>query len=217
MTTPARNARIVTAKAVIDDYTDLAPAYDRQWGGINRSVRFWVMDRFPTNQPAGARVLDAGCGTGHMLPEIAADWPLHKIDAIDICPAMLALAAQKAPQANFIEADLAHHDYGARRYDTVLSLNVLHHMNDAAAHLRALVDATALGGSLFLCDTAVDGFSMTLSERHWRRLKPSHARAFSRAELTALLHTLPVTITDSALLRPDIFWRLQIYHVVKKG
>jgi trans-aconitate methyltransferase len=155
--------------------------------------------------------------TGHVLAEIAADWPLHKIDAVDICPAMLALAAKKTPQAHFIEADLAHHDLGTGRYDTVLSLNVLHHLSDPAAHLRALVAATALGGTLFLCDHAVEGFSMTLSERHWRRFKPSHARAFSCAELTAMLHALPVTITDSALLRPDIFWRLQIYQLVKKG
>lgn len=210
-------ARIVTAAALLDDYTDLAPVYDRQWAGISRIVRNWVMDRFPTNQPAGARVLDAGCGTGHMLADIAADWPLHKIDAIDICPAMLALAAKKAPNATFIEADLAHYALGHGRYDTVLSLNVLHHLNDPAAHLRALVDATALGGTIFLCDHAVEGFSMTLSERHWRRFKPSHARGLSRAELAALLRPLPVTIADSALLRPDIFWRLQIYQLVKKG
>ena len=207
----------VTNKAVIDDYTDLAPVYDRQWAGVNRAVRNWVLDRFPVNQPSGARVLDAGCGTGHMLADIAADWPLHKIDAIDICPAMLALATKNAPGATFIETDLAHHDLGTGRYDTVLSLNVLHHLNDAAAHLRALVNATALGGTIFLCETAVEGFSMTLSERHWRRFKPSHARAFSRAELAAMLRALPVTITDSALLRPDIFWRLQIYQLVKKG
>ena len=66
-------SKIVTNKAVIDDYTDLAPVHDRQWSGVNRAVRNWVMDRFPTNQPSGARVLDAGCGTGHVLAEIAAD------------------------------------------------------------------------------------------------------------------------------------------------
>lgn len=209
--------KIVTNKAVIDEYTDLAPVYDRQWGGFNRAVRNWVMDRFPADMPAGTRVLDAGCGTGHMLAEIAADWPLHKLHGIDLCPAMLAVAAKKCPAAALTADDLAHNDTGVNEYDIVLSLNVLHHMNDAADHLRRMADAVTVGGTLFLCDFAVEGFSMRLSEKHWRRFAPAHARAFDRREMAGLLAELPqMTITDSSILRPDIFWRLQIYQLTKK-
>lgn len=206
----------VTNQAVIDHYTDLAPVYDRQWNAFNRAVRLWVMDRFPANQPAGARVLDAGCGTGHVLADIAADWPLHKLHGIDICPAMLALATKKAPTATLATGDLARVNPGVNQYDTVLSLNVLHHMNDAAAHLRTLADAVNIGGTLFLCDIAAEGFSMRLSDKHWRRFNPAYARAFTRRDMGALLSSLPLTIVDSAVLRPDIFWRLQIYQLVKK-
>ena len=208
--------KIVTNKAVIDEYTDLAPVYDRQWGGLNRTVRNWVMDRFPADMPAGTRVLDAGCGTGHILAEIAADWPLHKLHGIDLCPAMLALAAKKAPAATLTVADLAHTDTGINQYDIVLSLNVLRHMNDAADHLRRMADAVTVGGTLFLCDITVEGFSLRLSEKHWRRFAHAHARAFTRREMAALLAPLPLTITDSTILRPDIFWRLQIYQLTKK-
>ncbi|MBU0800201.1 MAG: methyltransferase domain-containing protein [Alphaproteobacteria bacterium] len=209
--------RIVTLKAVRDDYADLAPVYDRQWSGFNRAVRNWVMDRFPDRLPGGAQILDTGCGTGHMLADIAQAYPAHKLHGIDLSPAMLDQARQKLPYATLTEADLAHHNLPPHTYDVVLSLNVLHHMNDPARYLAALVSSCTLGGTIFLCDFAVEGFSMKLAEKHWRRFNPSHSRAFSLAEMQAMLAGLPVTIIDQGLLRPDIFWRLQIYQLRREA
>lgn len=206
-------ARIVTNKAVCFDYTDLAPVYDRHWVRFNAAVRDWVMDRFPHDLPAGARVLDSGCGTGHVLAAVAEEYPLHKLHGIDLTPAMLDIARARVPGATFTTADLEHHDQEPGAYDVVLSLNVLHHLNDPETYLDRLIESCARGGTIFLCDFAVEGFSMKLAERHWRRFGPSHARAFSVAELREKLARRPVTIIDQSTLRPDIFWRLQIYQL----
>jgi trans-aconitate methyltransferase len=171
------------------------------------------MDRFPDDLPGGAQILDSGCGTGHMLADIAQAYPLHQLHGIDLSPAMLDQARQKIPNATLTEADLAHHELPQNTYDVVLSLNVLHHMNDPAAYLETLTSSCVVGGTIFLCDFAVDGFSMKLAEKHWRRFNSSHSRAFSRAEMQGMLTHLPVTIIDHGLLRPDIFWRLQIYQL----
>lgn len=203
----------VTAKAVRDHYDDLAPVYDRQWAALDRAVRHWVMDRFPPGLPAGAKVLDAGCGTGRVLADIAEEWPLHRLTGIDLSPGMLARARERAPEATLTEGDLNHTTFPRHEYDVVLSLNVLHHMGDPAAHLRALCNSCALGGTIFLCDTAAEGFSLKLAEKHWRRFDPAYAGAFDRVGLLALLAALPLKIIDQSLLRPDIFWRLQIYQL----
>lgn len=216
MTAPAAKAKIITNKAVIDHYTDLAPVYDRQWGGVNRAVRQWVMDRLPGGLPVDARIFDAGCGTGHALSAVAAARPNYKLHGVDLCPAMLAIAMKNNGGATLATGDLAHINPGAGQYNVVLSLNVLRHMNDAAAHLRRLHDALVPGGTLFLCDMALEGFSMRLAEKHWRRFDPAHARGFTRAEMTGLLAPLHLSVVDSALLRPDIFWRLQIYQLTRK-
>jgi ubiquinone/menaquinone biosynthesis C-methylase UbiE len=207
--------RIVTNKAVMTDYDDLAPVYDRHWAGFNRAVRTWVTDRFPHGLPPGARVLDAGCGTGHMLAAIAAEMPNLQLTGMDISPGMLGRARAAVPGAAISEGDIEHMAPPGGAYDVVLSLNVLHHLNEPARHLQALAAACAPGGTVFLCDFAVESLSMRLAERHWRRFKPSHHAAFSVAEMNEMLRPLPLAVADRDILCPDIFWRLQIYRLAR--
>ncbi len=64
-----------------------------------------------------ASVLDAGCGTGRVAIELAA----RGIDVVgvDLDPAMIGPARVKAPELEWIEADLATVDVG-RQFDVVV-------------------------------------------------------------------------------------------------
>lgn len=208
---------IATLRAVKGHYEDLAAYYDKQWAAFNRVLREWVVDRLPADLPAGAAILDAGCGTGHVLQEIARRHPAASLQGIDISPAMLAATRARVPQAQLAEADLAAHDMPRDHYNVVLCLNVLHHLNDAADALARLVDGCAPGGTIFLADYAVEGLSMRIMEKYWRRFSRTHARAFSRAAMKDMLARLPVTILDEEELRPDIVWRIQAYKLQKRG
>ena len=55
--------------------------------------------------PAGARVLDAGCGTGRVMIRLAELG--YDCVGVDLDPSMLAVARQAAPGLHWIQADLA--------------------------------------------------------------------------------------------------------------
>ncbi len=55
--------------------------------------------------PAGARVLDAGCGTGRVMIRLAELG--YDCVGVDLDPSMLAVARKKAPGLPWIQADLA--------------------------------------------------------------------------------------------------------------
>ncbi|WP_419864594.1 class I SAM-dependent methyltransferase [Candidatus Poriferisodalis sp.] len=55
--------------------------------------------------PPGSSVLDAGCGTGRVAIELARRG--HHLVGVDLDPAMLDLARDKAPELAWIQGDLA--------------------------------------------------------------------------------------------------------------
>jgi SAM-dependent methyltransferase len=61
--------------------------------------------------PAGARVLDAGCGTGRVMIRLAELG--YDCVGVDLDPSMLAVARQAAPGLHWIQADLAEFDPAA--------------------------------------------------------------------------------------------------------
>ncbi len=95
--------------------------------------------------PAAASLLDLGCGSGGHLVHFAASFP--DVAGVDASPAMLDVAAAKAPGASLVLADMADFSLG-RRFDAIVclfsSLGYLRDVNElrscaasVAAHLTA--------------------------------------------------------------------------------
>lgn len=99
-------------------------------------------------------MLDAGCGTGRVAIELAR----RGVDVVgvDLDPAMLEVARRKAPELEWVEADLATLDLGLRFDVVVVAGNVLLFVapGTEAAVVERLSEHLVPGGRL------VAGFSL---------------------------------------------------------
>ena len=98
--------------------------YDKAWRDLEASGAsiHGEADLVWRYQPAS--VLDAGCGTGRVAIEL--DRRGCAVVGVDLDPAMLATAVQKAPHLTWIEADLTGvevtgHDGQRQRFDVVVA------------------------------------------------------------------------------------------------
>lgn len=90
----------------------------------------------------GERVLDVGCGTGHLTAKIAT----AGAEAVGLDPSaeMLAAARREYPQLRFVEGDARGFDLGA--FDAVFSNAALHWVRPAEDAVRWIARALRPGG-----------------------------------------------------------------------
>src|SRR4051812_4026858 len=66
-------------------------------------VREWFLDEVLQRLPAGADVLELGCGPGTVSPALADG---RRYTGVDLSARQLALARERLPDAAFIQGDL---------------------------------------------------------------------------------------------------------------
>ncbi len=135
-----------TATAVWDRLTSDAPVSRiRQTVREGRDrMRATMLSRLPADL-GGARVLDAGCGTGAMTRELVDRGAI--VTAADISPALIAIAQRRLPgslhdQVRFVAGDMLDPDLG--RFDFVVAMDSLIYYDtpDILAALRGLAART---------------------------------------------------------------------------
>jgi SAM-dependent methyltransferase len=160
---------------VTDDIPDLRLAGDR----CTETVRdFYSQAPFPGNRPndslealrlraeksefarlldaaipAGARVLEIGCGTGQMSLYLASAGRM--VIGADVTRASLALGAAAARRfgvtgVQFVETDLLRPGLRKGAFDVVYTSGVLHHTRDPRRSFEAILPLLAPGGIIVL-------------------------------------------------------------------
>jgi SAM-dependent methyltransferase len=118
---------------LIDYFDRQAPERDR-WIVRNAYYHEQLAHHFGLHIPPGSRVLEVGCGTGHLL---AALRPSRGV-GVDISPTMVATARRNHPQLEFRVGDVENLDLVEQFDYVVLSdlISFLHDVQGALAKLR---------------------------------------------------------------------------------
>ncbi|MGW1160234.1 class I SAM-dependent methyltransferase [Streptomyces sp. NPDC002513] len=145
--------------------------------------------RFPDDGPAyaaavtalglheGARVLDAGCGTGRALPLLrAAVGPSGVVLGADLTPAMLtaAVRAGRDRDGRLLLADVAALPLRTESLDAVFAAGLIAHLPAPARNLRELARVVRPGGLLALFHPIGRA---ALAARQGRQITPDDLRA----------------------------------------
>ncbi|MEJ7931226.1 class I SAM-dependent methyltransferase [Ramlibacter sp. AN1015] len=96
------------------------------------------------------RILDVGCGTGHLCGAVWASRADAEVHGIDISPAYVAYARRQypAPAIRFAVGDACRLDYSDAFFDCVLSMLVLHFVPDPQAAIAEMVRVARPGATV---------------------------------------------------------------------
>jgi trans-aconitate methyltransferase len=93
----------------------------------------------------GERILDVGCGTGHLTQTIADRGAA--VVGFDCSPEMIGQARQNFPRLQFVLGDAAEMEFRSE-FDAVFSNAALHWMKNASQVAKGMADALKPGGRL---------------------------------------------------------------------
>jgi SAM-dependent methyltransferase len=133
--------------------------------------------------PARARILEIGCGTGHNLAMLAR---FGEVEAIEIDPAARQIASERLGRP--VGAAPLPGLPGIARgvYDLIAVLDVVEHIEDDVAALRAMGDCLAPGGKILITVPAhawMWSAHDTVNHHHRRYSKATLTKAIAAAGL----------------------------------
>ena len=174
-------------------YSDYGYASDTPCHMLGRILP--VVDSMVGPLPAGARMLDIGCGNGALAGQFLARG--MQVVGVDLSESGIAIARKKYPQGRFeilnAEGDLLE-SLAAEPFDVVISTEVIEHLYDPRAFARTAFAAVRPGGR-FVCTTPYHGYLKNLAlslvgkwDSHASPLwDGGHIKLFSRRTLGQLL------------------------------
>jgi SAM-dependent methyltransferase len=120
-------------------------AEDRHWWYRGRRT---VIERVlcRLGLPAGARILDAGCGSGRNMIELARH---GAVTGVELSPTSVALARARH-SGDVIEGSVLEMPFADASFDLAVSLDVIEHLEDDLAALQELRRTVAPGGALLV-------------------------------------------------------------------
>ena len=152
------------------------------WYRARRDVLSDYIRRY-ARLPNDARILEIGCGTGHNLPMLAT---FGTVDAIEIDPAARKIASERLgkPVGDAPLPALPGVARGA--YDMVAVLDVVEHIADDVAGLRAMAECLKPGGVILIAVPAhpwLWSAHDVVNHHHRRYTKQALAKAIGDAGL----------------------------------
>ena len=135
----------------------------------DRVVR--LVERHAPKPQSDSKLLDIGCGYGHLLRRFEGG---YRLAGIDLSPHAAAVARRRVPGASILAADLQRPFPFTDPFDVVLAVNVIEHLDDPGAGVSAVHDALAPGGLCVVHLPTINGPLSGLIYRFAYAKDPTH-------------------------------------------
>ncbi len=172
------------------------------------------------DMPPDCAILDVGCGDGALLLALRAAFPRCRLAGVDAAIAPAHRARLERAGIELLEGLVETASLGRERFDLVVMNQVIEHLWDVRAAMRAIHAALKPGGLVTISTPDSQGY-----DRRWFRhgswggyYVPRHLNLFTAANLAGLLRTLGYDIVDQrALVAPLIWVRNLQYTFYRRG
>jgi 2-polyprenyl-3-methyl-5-hydroxy-6-metoxy-1,4-benzoquinol methylase len=168
---------------VFDKYATRNPLYRRVVAGYFCSLSKLVPEPMPR------RVLEVGCGEGHIAGWLSRTAAPQSLVAVDLTTGLLAGAHARYPSVEFSCASASQLPFGDRSFDLVLFLEVLEHLPDPR---RALAEARRVCSGQLVASVPREPVWRLLNllrGAYWHRWgdTPGHVQHWSKESFLGLL------------------------------
>ena len=156
-----------------------------------RFSQYWWSNRYYAGLarrygPTQGRVLEIGCGLGHLLGWLA---DRYQVFGADINPWALEQAQRNVPQASYLIASAE--DLGVFRggtFQIVIAKHIVEHLNNPEQAIAEMSRVLAPGGLLVLATPNLDSPMRSVKKERWIGYQdPTHINLRSPAEWLAIL------------------------------
>jgi ubiquinone/menaquinone biosynthesis C-methylase UbiE len=168
---------------VFDKYGTRNPVYRWVVGGYFEQLSKLLPPSLP------ARVLEVGCGEGHIAGWMRRRYAAGSLIALDLAPGMLVEARARYPGVEFGCASASELPFADGQFDLVLFLEVLEHLPDPR---QALTEARRVCAGQLVASVPREPVWQVLNllrGAYWGRMgnTPGHLQHWSRASFLQLL------------------------------
>ena len=172
-----------------EEYHKMAGVEDAMWyyRALHRHVIRSLASRLPAT---GARVLDAGCGTGGLLRRLHEARPLWSLTGLDLSPLACELARERTG-GEVVQGSIAALPFPAGTFDAVVSCDVACQVTDPVLALREFNRGLKPGGVLVLTMPAYQW----MYSYHDRAV--GNLRRYRRGEVNALVRAAGLGVAHS--------------------
>jgi len=172
--------------------------YQRHGTSGDRVALQWYARVLRHLRPQGGRLLDFGCGTGHLLKRLAPHFDTYGFDPSPYARSECRLVA---PQAVVLD-DWQTLEPGSLQ--VVAALHCLEHLPDPLAVLDPLAARLARGGLFFAVVPNTTGLGRRLKGERWFGYRdPTHCSLLSPKDWVTLMNRARLSVTS---LRGDGMW-----------
>lgn len=185
-----------------DEFQAILDYEERHWWYRGR-LRIVLREVERLAIPPGARILDAGCGSGRVLDELAR---FGRVSGVDLSSDAVAAASARG-HARVSRAPIEELPFPDSSFHLVTCLDVIEHIRDDRRALRELFRVTRPGGHLVVTVPAYQALWSAHDERneHQRRYRRGSLRAVAASAGWQLVRD---THFNSLLLAPAAAVRL---------